>query len=60
MKTGSIWTILGVVIAVAIAWFLVEALFSIMWVIAKLGAVALVAVIVYVLLHRFLDRAGRD
>ena len=51
MKTGSIGTIIGVIIAVAIAWFLIELLFSVLWFIAKLGAVAVVAVIVFFVLR---------
>ena len=59
MKTGSIWTILGVIVAVVIAWFLIELLFSVMWLIAKLAAVALVAVLVFFAL-RALFRGARD
>jgi putative flippase GtrA len=57
MKTRSIWTILGVVVAVAIAWFLIEVLFSVMWFIAKLAAVVFVAIIVFFLLRALFSRA---
>ncbi|MBO3663030.1 hypothetical protein [Microbacterium stercoris] len=56
MKTESIWTIVGVVIAVAIAWFLVEVVLSVMWFFAKVAAVIFVAVIVYFALHALLNR----
>lgn len=56
MKTGSIWTILGVVVAVVIAWWLIEALFRLMFWMAKLGAVAVVAVIVFFVLRAIFSR----
>ena len=43
----SVITILGVVIAVVIAWWLVSVLFSLIWFVAKLVIVAVVAVLVY-------------
>ncbi|MEL5991700.1 hypothetical protein ACOKGD_02880 [Microbacterium phosphatis] len=57
MKTESIWTIVGVVIAVAIAWFLVEVVLSVMWLFAKIAAVIFVAVIVYFALHALFKRS---
>ncbi|GAA1738660.1 hypothetical protein [Microbacterium paludicola] len=56
MKTGSIWTILGVVVAVVIAWWLIEALFRLMFWMAKLGAVAVVAVVVFFVLRAIFSR----
>ncbi|WP_309069419.1 hypothetical protein [Microbacterium sp.] len=59
MKSTSIWTILGVIVAVVIAWFLIDAVFSLMWFIAKLVAVAVVAVIVFFVLRALLrNRTG--
>lgn len=52
MKTGTIWTILGVVAAIVIAWFLVNVLFSVIAFIFKLLIVAIVAVIVFFVLRR--------
>lgn len=43
----SIGPLLGVVVAVVIAWWLVSVLFSVIWFIAKLLIVAVVAVLVY-------------
>jgi len=57
MKTSSIWTVLGVIVAVVIAWFLIDALFSVMWFIAKLVAVAVVAVLVFFALRALLGRS---
>lgn len=51
MNKSSVWTIVGVVLAVIIAWFLVSALFSLLWFIAKLGVVAVVAVVVFLVLR---------
>lgn len=45
--TKNIWTVLGVIVSVVIAWWLVSALFSLLWFIAKLAIVAVVAVAVY-------------
>lgn len=51
MNRSSLWTIVGVVAAVVIAWFLVDVLFRLAWLIAKLGMVAVVAVVVYFVLR---------
>ena len=48
--------ILGVVLAVAIAWWLVGVLFSVAWFIAKLVIVLAVAVLVYFALRGLLAR----
>jgi len=58
MTKSSVWTILGVIVAVVIAWWLVSALFSVLWLIAKLAVVAVVAVAVYAGLRALLRRAG--
>ena len=51
MNKNSLWTILGVIVAVVIAWWLVGVLFSVLWFIAKLAIVAVVAVLVYLALR---------
>lgn len=51
MNKNSLWTIVGVVLAVVIAWWIVSALFSILWFIAKLAIVAVVAVVVFLVLR---------
>ncbi|WP_203137370.1 hypothetical protein [Microbacterium sp. JZ31] len=59
MKSPSIWTVIGVVAAVIIAWFVIDAVFSLMWFVAKLVAVAVVAVIVFFVLRSlFRNRTG--
>ena len=45
--TKNIWTILGVILAVVIAWWIVSALFSVLAFIFKLAIVAVVAVVVF-------------
>ncbi|MCC2028554.1 hypothetical protein KEC56_03275 [Microbacterium sp. YMB-B2] len=51
MNKNSVWTIVGVVIAVIVAWTLVSVLFNLLWFIAKLAIVAVVAVLVFLLLR---------
>lgn len=47
MTKNTVWTVLGVIIAVVIAWWIVSALFSLLWLAAKLAIVAAVAVLVF-------------
>jgi hypothetical protein len=47
MTKSTVWTVLGVIVAVVIAWWVVSALFSVLWFIVKLAVVAVVAVAVY-------------
>ena len=56
MRGGTIWTILGVVAAIVIAWFLVNALLSLIWFIAKLAIVLVVAAIVFFALRAVFSR----
>lgn len=56
MKARSIWTVLGVLVAVVIAWFVVELMFRLMFWFAKIGAVAVVAVIVFVIINWIFSR----
>ena len=56
MRGGAIWTILGVIIAILIAWFLVSALLGLIWLIAKLAIVLVVAVIVFFALRAVFSR----
>ncbi|CAH0141423.1 hypothetical protein [Microbacterium sp. Bi121] len=51
MTKNSLWTVIGVIAAVVIAWWLVGVLFSLLWFIAKLAIVVVVAVIVYLVLR---------
>ncbi|WP_435748361.1 hypothetical protein [Microbacterium sp. PMB16] len=56
MTKNSIWTVLGVILAVVIAWWLVSALFSVLWFIAKLAIVLVVAVGVFFVLRSMFRR----
>jgi threonine/homoserine/homoserine lactone efflux protein len=47
VRSSTIWTVLGVIVAIVIAWFLVNILFSVLAFIFKLLVVAVVAVIVF-------------
>lgn len=60
MNKGTIWTIVGVIAAILIAWFLVTALFSVLAFIVKLLIVAVVAVIVFFVLRMIFARSGSD
>lgn len=51
MTKNSRWTLLGVIVAVVIAWWIVSVLFSVLWFIAKLAIVAVVAVAVFFVLR---------
>ncbi len=42
----TVWTVIGVIAAVLIAWFIVDVVFSVLWFIVKLAIVAVVAVAV--------------
>lgn len=52
----TVWTVIGVIVAVVIAWFLVDVLFSLLWFIGKLVIVAVVAVVVYFVLRSVFGR----
>lgn len=57
----TVWTVIGVIVAVVIAWFLVDVLFSLLWFIGKLVIVAVVAVVVFFVLRSvFARRDGSD
>lgn len=51
MTKNSLWTVVGVILAVVIAWWIVSALFSILWFIAKLAIVLVVAAVVFFVLR---------
>lgn len=55
--TKNIWTILGVILAVVIAWWIVSALFSVLAFFFKLAIVAVVAVVVFLVLRGIFSRS---
>lgn len=57
MTKNTIWTILGVIVAVVVAWWLVGLLFSVLWFIAKLAIVAVVALVVFLVLRNVFSKA---
>jgi hypothetical protein len=57
MTKNSLWTVVGVILAVVIAWWLVSALFSVLWFIAKLAIVLVVAVGVFFFLRSVFSRS---
>ncbi|GAA2010436.1 hypothetical protein [Microbacterium ulmi] len=60
MGKSTVWTVVGVVVAVVIAWFLVNAIFQVVWFIARLGMVAIVALIVFLVLRMLFARRDAD
>ena len=58
MNKSTVWTVLGVIAAIVIAWILVDVLFSLLWFIGKVVIVGIVAVIVFFVLRSIF--AGRD
>jgi hypothetical protein len=58
VNKSTIWTVVGVIAAIVIAWFLVDVLFSLLWFIGKIVIVGVVAVVVFLVLRRLF--AGRD
>jgi uncharacterized protein YacL len=57
MNKSTVWTIVGVIAAIVIAWFLVNILFSVLAFVFKLIAVAVVALIVFVILRMLFSRS---
>ncbi|GAA1805125.1 hypothetical protein [Agromyces neolithicus] len=53
----TVWTVIGVIVAVIIAWFIVDVLFSLLWFIGKLAIVAVVALIVFFVLRSAVGRS---
>ncbi|WP_295784394.1 hypothetical protein [uncultured Microbacterium sp.] len=60
MRKSTLWTILGVIVAVIIAWFLVNILFSLIAFAFRLLAVAVIAVIVFFVLRAVFARRDVD
>ncbi len=58
MNKSTVWTVLGVIAAIVIAWILVDVLFSVLLFIGKIVIVGVVAVVVFLVLRRIF--AGRD
>ncbi len=56
MGKNGIWTVVGVIVAVVIAWIVVDALFSLIFFVGKLLIVAVVALVVYFALRSAFSR----
>ncbi|GAA1621399.1 MULTISPECIES: hypothetical protein [Brevibacterium] len=50
MKMSTVWSVVGAVLAIIIAWWLVNAVFSIAWFLVKALIVVAVATVVYAFL----------
>jgi len=60
MNKGTLWTILGVIAAIVIAWILVELLWGVALLIVKLAVVAVVALFVFFLLRSVFSRSSSE
>jgi hypothetical protein len=60
MRNSTLWTVLGVVAAIVIAWIVVNVLFSLVAVVFRLVAVAVVAVVVFLILRGVFARRDAD
>ncbi|MDU0346849.1 hypothetical protein RWH44_14200 [Microbacterium sp. KSW2-29] len=60
MRKSTLWTVLGVIAAVIIAWFVVNVLFSLVAFVFRLVAVAIVALIVFLVLRAVFARRDVD
>ena len=58
MTKSTIWSILGGIVAIIVAWWIVSALFSVLWFVVKLAVVAVVAVAVYAGIRSLTRRTG--
>lgn len=58
--TKNLWTVLGVIVAIVIAWWIVSAVFSLLWFIAKAAIVAVVAVVVFLVLRGLFSSRSTD
>ncbi len=56
MNKSTVWTVVGVIAAIAIAWILVDVLFTLLWFIGKLVIVGVVAVVVFLVLRAIFSR----
>lgn len=60
MNKGTLWTILGVIAAIVIAWILVELLWGVALLIVKLVVVAVVALFAFFLLRAVFSRSSSE
>jgi len=56
MTKSRLWTVLGVIVAILIAWVLVDVFFSLLWFIGKLVIVLVVAGLVFLALRAVFSR----
>lgn len=60
MTKTNLWTIVGVIVAIVIAWWIVGVVFSLLWFIAKLAIVLVVAVVVFIALRSIFGSRSTD
>lgn len=57
MKNSNLWLVLGVIAAVVIAWFIVNAVFALIGFVFKLVVVVVVAAVVFFVLRAIFARS---
>lgn len=57
MNKSTVWTIVGVIAAIVIAWVLVNVIFSLIWFIGKLVIVLAVAAVVFFVMRAMFSRS---
>lgn len=60
MNWGTIWTVIGAIVAVVVAWFVVDLALSMMWFMFRVGAVLIVGVIIFFVLRHMFTRRERE
>jgi hypothetical protein len=60
MVSRTAWTVIGVIAAVLIAWFIVDLLLSLVWFVLRVAIVAVVAVIVFLVLRSMAARRSTE
>ncbi|HWI30706.1 MAG TPA: hypothetical protein VNT50_04400 [Microbacterium sp.] len=56
MNRSTVWTVLGVIAAIVIAWILVDIALALLWFIGKLVIVLIVAAVVFFVLRGVFSR----
>jgi len=60
MNKGTLWTIVGVILAIVIAWFIVNTLFSIIAFLVRVIIVGVVAILVFLALRGVFARSSKE
>ncbi|SFS18202.1 hypothetical protein SAMN04487783_2566 [Agrococcus baldri] len=56
----TVWAVICAIVAIVIAWLIVDVVFSLLWFIGKLVIVAVVAVVVFFVLRSLIGRRSSE